>query len=90
MIESGESLSYSEKHCSVLEKIASLHDIKQNEKYPLIVNLAKKCHRTRKSYISFMCDPYFAIQIDTSDLKSALKTFKISNPAGNPFTINFF
>ena len=36
MIESGESLSYSKNYCSVLEKIARLHDIKQNEKHPLI------------------------------------------------------
>ena len=36
MIESGESLSYSKTFCSVLEKIVRLHDIKQNEKHPLI------------------------------------------------------
>ena len=38
MIESGKSLSYSKNYCSVLEKIARLHDIKQNEKHPLILN----------------------------------------------------
>ena len=46
MIESGESLSYSKNYYSVLEKIARLHDIKQNEKHPLIFNskiLKGKC-----------------------------------------------
>ena len=38
MIESSKSLSYIKNYCSVLEKIARLHDIKQNEKHPLIFN----------------------------------------------------
>ena len=38
MIESGESLSNSKKYCSVLEKIPSRYDTKQNEKHPLIFN----------------------------------------------------
>ena len=43
MIESGKSLSYSKNYCSVLEKIASLHDIKQNEKHPLIKQKVLSC-----------------------------------------------
>ena len=36
MTESGKSLSNSKKYCSVLEKILSIYDTKQNEKHPLI------------------------------------------------------
>ena len=50
MIESGKNLSYS-KNYSVLQKIARLHDIKQNEKHPLIFNKKKYVFQTGNTYV---------------------------------------